>query len=54
MPTYELLCPACQKTFTVTLTIREHDERPPACPTCGSKELEAVFSSVFTKTSRKS
>jgi putative FmdB family regulatory protein len=53
MPIYERFCPACQQTFTVTLTIREHDEKPPVCPTCGSKELEVVFGSVFTKTTRK-
>lgn len=54
MPTYEFLCPKCQKEFTVTMTIRERGEKQPACPTCGSTDLESVFSSVVTKTSRKS
>jgi putative FmdB family regulatory protein len=54
MPTYEFLCPKCQKEFTVTMTIRERGEKKPACPTCGSTELESLFSSVVTKTSRKS
>lgn len=54
MPTYEYLCLKCQKEFTVTMTIRERGEKPPACPACGSSELESQFSSVITKTSRKS
>jgi putative FmdB family regulatory protein len=54
MPTYEFLCPKCQKEFTVTMTIRERGEKKPACPTCGSTDLESLFSSVVTKTSRKS
>ena len=54
MPTYEFLCLKCQKEFTVTMTIRERGEKQPACPACGSTELEAQFTSVITKTSRKS
>lgn len=54
MPTYEFLCLKCQKEFTVTMTIRERGEKQPACPICGSTELEPMFSSVVTKTSRKS
>ena len=54
MPTHEFLCPKCQKEFTVTMTIRERGEKQPACPTCGSTELESLFSGVVTKTSRKS
>jgi putative FmdB family regulatory protein len=54
MPTYEFLCQKCQKEFTITMTIRERGETQPACPACGSTELEPRFSSVFAKTSRKS
>ncbi len=54
MPTYEFLCLKCQKEFTVTMTIREREANPPACPVCKSSELETLISSVFAKTSRKS
>jgi putative FmdB family regulatory protein len=54
MPTYEFVCLKCQKEFTVTITIRERREKQPACPACGSTELEPQFTSVVTKTSRKS
>ena len=54
MPTYEFLCTACQKEFTVTMTIRERSEQAPKCPSCGSSNLEPLMSSVFAKTSRKS
>ena len=54
MPTYEFLCTKCQKEFTVTMTIRERGEKQPACPACGSTELESMFTGVNAKTSRKS
>jgi putative FmdB family regulatory protein len=54
MPTYELFCPKCQKEFTVTMTIRERGEKPPACPSCGTSELEPRFGSASTKSSPKS
>jgi putative FmdB family regulatory protein len=54
MPTYAYLCPTCQKEFTVVQTIKEHEEHPPVCPTCGSKEIEAQMGTFFAKTSRKS
>jgi putative FmdB family regulatory protein len=54
MPTYEFLCTKCQKEFTVTMTIREREEKKPACPACGSSDLEPLMSGFFAKTSRKS
>jgi putative FmdB family regulatory protein len=54
MPTYEFLCTKCQKEFSVTMTIREREEKKPACPSCGSTDLEALMGTFFAKTSRKS
>jgi putative FmdB family regulatory protein len=54
MPTYEFLCTKCQKEFSVTMTIRERGETKPACPKCGSTDLEPLMASFFSKTSRKS
>ena len=54
MPTYEFECPKCHKEFTLTLTIKEREARPPACPSCGSTELEPRMTNFFAKTSRKS
>jgi len=54
MPTYEFLCTKCQKEFSVTMTMREREKKKPACPGCGSTELETLMGSFFAKTSRKS
>jgi len=54
MPTYEFSCAKCQKEFTVTMTIREREEKKPTCPSCGGSELEILVSTFFAKTSRKS
>jgi putative FmdB family regulatory protein len=54
MPTYEFLCPACQVQFSVTMTIREREAAKPACPRCGSTELEPQLGSFFARTSKKS
>jgi putative FmdB family regulatory protein len=54
MPTYEYICKDCKKTFTIVMTISEHEENPrPACQHCGSKEVEAHFSDVRVITSKK-
>ena len=54
MPTYEFECSKCHKEFTLTLTIKEREASAPACPACGSTELEPLMKSFFVKTSRKS
>ena len=54
MPHYEFVCNACQKTFTETLTIVEHDTEKTACPHCGSHEVEQRWSAFSAVTSKKS
>jgi putative FmdB family regulatory protein len=54
MPTYEYACNDCGKKFNLTLTFAEHDQGRVACPKCKSSKVAQRFSTVFTKTSRKS
>jgi len=54
MPTYEYACKECKKTFTLIMTITEHESKRVACPKCGSKKTEQQFASFFAVTSKKS
>lgn len=55
MAMYEFVCEDCEKTFTVTERISEHEgHEHPKCPECGSKKTNQLFSAFFAKTSRKS
>jgi putative FmdB family regulatory protein len=54
MPTYDFRCGACRKKYTVTMSITQRDRKRIKCPKCGSTKAEAVFSTFFAKTSRKS
>ena len=54
MPHYEYLCKKCGESFTLTLTISEHDKKPVQCPRCSGTEVEQQVQPFFAKTSRKS
>jgi putative FmdB family regulatory protein len=54
MPNYEFICNACKKTFSMILTIPEHDAEKPTCPHCGSHEIEQRWSAFSAVTSKKS
>jgi putative FmdB family regulatory protein len=54
MPTYEYACGECGKKFSVAMTFADHDKGRIACPRCQSRKVAQRFSTVFTKTSRKS
>jgi putative FmdB family regulatory protein len=54
MPIYEFRCGKCRKRFSQSMSITQHARRRPACPKCGSKVAEPVFSTFFAKTVRKS
>lgn len=54
MPTYEFVCGACKKKFSATMTFSEHDKAHVTCPKCKGRKCAQQFSTVFTKTSRKS
>jgi putative FmdB family regulatory protein len=54
MPLYEYFCKKCDKSFTVTMTIGEHDKKRIHCPDCKSTKVTPQFQSFYAKTSRKS
>jgi putative FmdB family regulatory protein len=54
MPVYEYYCDSCRRTVAVTLSMSQHGKIVPACPQCGGKGLQAVVSTFFSQTSRKS
>jgi len=54
MPHYEYACKACNKAFTKTLSMREHDAGMPACPHCGSHDIQHRWSTFSAVTAKKS
>ena len=54
MPTYEFHCPKCKEDFSLTLRLKEYEEKDYRCPKCGEKKLKQLVSTFMTKTSRKS
>ncbi len=54
MPVYDFKCTACGKKFTLTLSFAEHKQAKVKCPKCRSRKVRQQFSSIYTKTSRKS
>ncbi len=53
MPHYEYFCEACQKSFDLTITLKEHEEKI-KCPKCGSEKVEQLVSAFTCVTSKKS
>jgi putative FmdB family regulatory protein len=54
MPVYEYVCKECKKTFTLTMTLGEHEKGHAACPKCKSKKVEQQVAAFFAVTSKKS
>jgi putative FmdB family regulatory protein len=54
MPMYEYKCLDCGKEATLALSLKDHDSGAVSCPSCKSKRMEQLVSSVMAKTSRKS
>ncbi|HUG39929.1 MAG TPA: zinc ribbon domain-containing protein [Longimicrobiales bacterium] len=54
MPMYEYRCGDCGEEFERPEHMEAHETAHPACPRCGGKNVQQVFSSFFAKTSRKS
>lgn len=54
MPTYEYECRDCGKTFSLIMSMADHDKAKVTCPKCKGKKVRQVVSTFITKTSRKS
>ena len=54
MPLYEYFCKKCDKSFTITMSIAEHEKKKVKCPECKGTNVASQFGSFFAKTSRKS
>ena len=54
MPHYEYLCQACNKKFSLVLTVAEHDKGEIKCPKCGSSNVEQQWAAFYATTSKKS
>jgi putative FmdB family regulatory protein len=54
MPYYEYLCQACNKKFSLALTIAEHDKGRMKCPKCNSSKVEQQWAAFYATTSKKS
>jgi putative FmdB family regulatory protein len=54
MPTYDYRCENCAKTFSLTLSMSEHDKGNIACPGCKADKVVQLYSAFYAKTSKKS
>ena len=54
MPHYEYLCQACNKKFSLVLTVAEHDKGKITCPKCESSKVEQQWAAFYATTSKKS
>jgi putative FmdB family regulatory protein len=54
MPNYAFQCRACEESFEVRESLKEHDRHREKCPKCGSGKISQRFGSVYVKTSKKS
>jgi putative FmdB family regulatory protein len=54
MPIYDYRCDNCAKTFSVTLSMAEHDKGKIACPGCKDDKVVQLYSTFYAKTSKKS
>ena len=54
MPQYEYLCLACNKKFSLLLTVTERDKASVKCPNCKSPKVEQRWVAFYATTSKKS
>ena len=54
MPTYEYECRKCGRTFSLTMSIGDHETKKVRCPKCKSESLKHLVESFYVTTSKKS
>ncbi len=54
MPTYDYYCKKCDREFSLTRSIGEHEKAKTTCPKCKSKSVAQLITGFSTVTSRKS
>ena len=54
MPIYDYHCKKCNKDFSVTMSMAEHEKKKVACPTCKGKRVTQLVSLFTAQTSKKS
>jgi len=54
MPQYDYQCKKCRKSFTLIMTVTEHDKKRVKCPKCKSTSVRPVYSGFVAMTSKKS
>lgn len=53
MPLYEYKCEDCKKTFSLVLSLKEHESGTVKCPDCGSKKVTQLIMPFYAKTESK-
>jgi putative FmdB family regulatory protein len=54
MPTYEYRCQSCSESFSMKMTMAQHDRQPVVCPSCKGSSIAPHYATFFAKTSKKS
>ena len=54
MPIYEYRCEKCSQTFSVKMSMAEHEQGSIACPSCKKSRVVPQYSAFYAKTSKKS
>jgi putative FmdB family regulatory protein len=54
MPIYDYKCRKCNKGFSLTMSVKEHDRKKVRCPKCKSTSVRPVYSGFVAMTSKKS
>ena len=54
MPTYSFVCKECKKSFTLAMSLAQHEKGKLACPKCKSKKVEQTYAPFFAVSAKKS